>query len=60
VLLFLLMRREVRIWDVKKLQIQSDVFIPASQDVHGIAVDGHRGILYTLTSNGVNRLYNLC
>jgi hypothetical protein len=49
----MLMNREVRIWDVKKLQIQSDLLIPSSQGIHGVAVDGHRGIIYTLTGSGV-------
>src|SRR5436190_18057869 len=50
----MLMNREVRIWDVKKLQIQSDLFLPSSQDIQGVAVDGHRGIIYTLTAAGVS------
>ena len=54
----MLMNREVRIWDVKKLQIQSDLFIPSSKDIHGIAVDGHRGIIYTLTASGVSSSIN--
>jgi hypothetical protein len=52
----LLIIREVQIWDVKKLQIQSELFLPSSQDIQGIAVDGHRGILYTLTPRGVRSL----
>lgn len=43
----------MHIWDVKKLQIQSELFIPASKKIIGIAVDGYRGIIYTLDSNGV-------
>jgi hypothetical protein len=50
----MLMNREVRIWDVKKLQIQSDLLIPSSQGIHGVAVDGHRGIIYTLAASGVS------
>jgi hypothetical protein len=41
---------------VKKLQIQSELFLPSSQDIQGIAVDGHRGIIYTLSSGGVSFL----
>lgn len=37
---------------MKKLQIQSELFIPASEGVIGVAVDGHRGFLYTLKSDG--------
>jgi len=52
--------REVRIWDVKKLQIQSEPFLPASQDMRGIAVDGHRGIIYTLNSSAVRLTISPC
>jgi len=45
--------REVQIWDVKKLQIQSELFLPPSTEMRGIAVDGHRGIIYTLSGDGV-------
>jgi len=51
---------EVRIWDVKKLQIQSESFLPASDDLCGIAVDGHRGIIYTLASSGVSPPRLMC
>ena len=52
--------REVRIWDVKKLQIQSEPFLPASEDMRGIAVDGHRGIIYTVSSSGVRLTMSPC
>jgi hypothetical protein len=45
--------REVRIWDVKKLQIQSELLQPSSKEIRDIAVDGHRGILYTINPSGV-------
>jgi hypothetical protein len=49
----MLTTREVRIWDVKKLQIQSELLEPSSKEIRDIAVDGHRGILYTINSSGV-------
>lgn len=49
--------REVQVWDVKKLQIQSELFLPSSHETQGIAVDGHRGIIYTLSPEGVICLF---
>jgi hypothetical protein len=51
---FRLTVREVRIWDVKKLQIQSELLVPSSKEILDISVDGYKGILYTLISTGVS------
>ena len=55
--LIALISSEVRVWDVRKLQIQSELLLASSEGIQGVAVDGHRGLIYTLDSTGVFHLF---